>query len=479
MSSETPKSAGVFHVGPRSPRGSVQVNTFSPFGVSNPQYTTSNSNGSGTPTQATSPTSSLPGSPRASVLTRLASVRTNSPLPPTPGTITSGVVVGGSPVSSLSRSGEGGPVPPARNSKIVSGNTIGIAGGSAAAAAAAVSGNKGKERDNMDMDDDDFKPTKKVPAAPMQFVTARETFEENYEGPSILGDRFDLSTTSKAVPPKQGNSKAKKFEDLLGSSETVKLSSTPDYLKSIEVKKGAKVKYEAKEPKYAKEENKLAEFFRSTAPPGDPTTAAPNLPPRPPLKSALAKKSAVEEKTAAVRAASSTTGSTSSPPSAITIPSSSTFAPTAPKSAPVDADAITVVSSISTPPLPNTGPKSAPLTATKPNPPTPKPTPPAPVDDSDSDIDDYFHPNPNKKKKKEKEMSLAEFLKNSEPPGPPQPPPRKQNEKKSTGLGFFASLSGRSKPTSESDLSPTSKGTFGSTSLMSSSSALKNKSISE
>jgi hypothetical protein len=86
----------------------------------------------------------------------------------------------------------------------------------------------------------------------------------------------------------------------LESSETVKLSSTPDYLKSIEVSsKSSKIKYEAKDAaKVVTRTTSLAEFLKNSAPPTDPSdTGAPKVP----LKSALARKSAVEEKTAMMR----------------------------------------------------------------------------------------------------------------------------------------------------------------------------------
>ncbi|KAJ3297495.1 hypothetical protein HDU76_006552, partial [Blyttiomyces sp. JEL0837] len=338
----------------------------------------------------------------------------------------------------------------------------------------------GRKLQQLNDDDDDEPHLRRTPAANLQFIPARELLEqddtrsiaENYPGPSSSSSKFGGS----GGPGPRSNmlgvrdsGKAKDFESLLSSSNTVKLSSTPDRMKGMEVRPGGKpgappvpppkIKYQAKEAAVSKSDsNSLADFLRNTGP-EDQNAAKP-------LKSALASKSAVEEKTAAmIRSKSAGDGivptSTSTTavvpdqpplPTATSTPAMTTAAPP-PVPAVSTSPKTSAPNSVSGSPLGSPAATRVAPSAMKPAPATTKK---AAVEDDDSDFeDDYFQP---RRKNKEKEMSLADFLRSSEPPAPPAPAPVPESKSRSKssnsggsggGLRLFAM--GRNRTTSVSE----------------------------
>ncbi|KAJ3059389.1 hypothetical protein HK102_010024, partial [Quaeritorhiza haematococci] len=130
--------------------------------------------------------------------------------------------------------------------------------------------------------------TNGLPAAPASKSTGGSSESLNTSGddprrnPSVNG--VSRSSVTKPAPPSKESSfsrtpdrplspqqpihvkdpnMAMNFEKLLASQETKKLTSTPDRLKSIEVKKDKVIKLEAKAPTAETEENTLAMFGRS------------------------------------------------------------------------------------------------------------------------------------------------------------------------------------------------------------------------
>ncbi|KAJ3327578.1 hypothetical protein HDU76_011515, partial [Blyttiomyces sp. JEL0837] len=306
---------------------------------------------------------------------------------------------------------------------------------------------------------------KRAPPANLNFIPARELLERDErlsieisgEGPSAFGGNGGGAPVgSGRFAGKSGNrgslqlivkdtGKAKEFESLLTTTDTVKLSSTPDRLKSIEIKSTAGPSIARSStnpvppPKSKNHGNKefnpssnsiSADFITTTRSNSDDTTTTQSKP----LKSALASKSAVEEKTAAMIRSKS----------AGDLPSSPTSSSTAVPPLPALPDNLSSREALLISKLPVITPKSTLEPDTENNGGYP-----------DSEVeDDYF----NSKKKggsgsggnnsphhmrKTSEVSLGTFLKTTEPPPempavPLSPVSKQQQQKVKAGLRLFA-----------------------------------------
>ncbi|KAJ3202750.1 hypothetical protein HDU67_000295, partial [Dinochytrium kinnereticum] len=216
------------------------------------------------------------------------------------------------------------------------------------------------------------------------------------------GGKPNKSSDNVALHVRDAN-KALAFETLLTTGATVKLSSTPDRLRTLEVQGARKnsvaastapVKYQAKEAQVnTKEDNSLSEFLKTTGPGDDLRT----------LTGGVGSKSKMGGDKAPLKG----------------VLKSSTLPPIPP--VPQRSSTST---SIPLPPTPSDGPVSPPMSRSSTSPSAiASPTRSANLtprggsslslmDDDDSEDDELF----GRKKKKKDDMSLADFLKYSEPP---------------------------------------------------------------
>ncbi|KAJ3102679.1 hypothetical protein HDU97_000376 [Phlyctochytrium planicorne] len=280
------------------------------------------------------------------------------------------------------------------------------------------------------------------------------------------------SNAIESTPVRDAN-KAMAFENLLTSSSTVKLSSTPDRLRTLEVQGARKSstisvagstaptpRYTAKEATVnLKEDHGLVEFLKTTGPEdvkggkilrngttgGAPLKGVLKTPTgtTPPVVPASMQKSLSTGNVSSSADKIAGAGSPSTP--AVTSANGSTTNLTSTTT--TTTATITSTDLTTSPPMSRNSTASAALPTAPPRATPPKPKAPA-ADESDSD-DELF----GIKKKKKDEMSLAEFLRYEPPPSSAAPAPAPVEKKKEKKNLF--SLGGRNRERGEGSVSST------------------------